>query len=497
MRLATIIKSPSKRLGVYLVTFCFGILIGPLFLILPSEPILFLAIGLSVCAIFFSHTKGRFFFIVSTCLLLGIFRYQQSELPSAIVTIADRVGQSIRISGVVSTQVEERLGTQRTILSNVRVADEFVAGKLFVSFALYPLIAHGDKVTFTCQPEIPQPIEGFRYDRHLHAQGVLAICNFPQFVSIEHASSHTFLSRIVMVKEWNVKQLQRILPEPYAGFVSGLLFGGSSSLSKETKETFSRTGTSHILAASGFNVSLFSVMLLSVLLSSPLGKKRGLIATSILLVVYLFAAGATAAVVRATIMALLLVLQTGMSRRALMMNVVLLTLAIMLIINPHLLLYDVGFQLSFVATCAILFIVPRYKHLFWFFPSAFGIRDAVTCSLAATIFTLPILLWHFGQLSLVAPFVNLLVLPFVPFVMASALVALFVSALFIPLAQLLALPVWAISFVLLKTISAFSALPFASVSVASSHFLAMIATLLLVLWFFSKRKDFYETRFSS
>ena len=486
MRLNKIVSSPSKRLGVFLVSFCLGILIGPLFLNLPSEPILFLLFGLIACACFLTQAHTRFVLFVSVCFFFGIFRYQQSELPSAVVTIADRVGQSIRLSGEVTSQVEERLGTQRTILSNVRVADESVSGKLLVSFALYPTIAYGDLVTFNCKPEIPEPIEGFRYDRQLHAQGVFATCSFPQYVFVTHSSSDTVIAKILFVKEWSIKQLQMILPEPHAGFVSGLLFGGSSSLSKETKETFSRTGTSHILAASGFNVSLFSVVLLSMLLSSPLGRKRGLIVTSIFLLAYVFVAGATASVVRATIMALLIVVQGWVSRRALMLNVVLLTLAVMLLFNPRLLLDDVGFQLSFVATCAILFVVPKYKHALSFFPSAFGVRDALTCSLVATIFTLPISLWHFGQLSLVAPFVNMLVLPFVPFLMAGALIALAVSAISITFAQFIALPVWTISFVMLKIISAFSAFAFASLSVGSSHMFAIVSSVsLLGVWFFS------------
>lgn len=487
---ARIERSPSRRFTWLLSFFCLGILIGPLFLHIKSEPILFLLIALILAAIIISTSKQRDLLLFLLAFLFGIFRYQQTAFSEEVVTIADRVGQSVRLSGTITTEVEQRLATQRTLLSEMSVAEESVAGNMLVSFPLYPRLHYHDRVSFTCRPTLPEPIEGFRYDRFLRAQGVLATCDFPQFVSAEPQSASSLVAGILTRKETVLIRLRLLLPEPHAAFVSGLLFGGSSSLSSNIKEDFSRTGTSHLLAASGYNVSLFSVVLMSWLLSSPLGRRRGLIATIAVLMWYVIAAGMTPAVVRATIMASLLVLEKWVSRRAHLVNVLLLTLGVMLLVNPRLLLDDVGFQLSFVATAALLFVFPLYKHRVIFLPSAFGIRDAAVSSLIATVFTLPIVFWHFGQFSLVAPIVNVFVLPFIPLVMALTLIALLMSWIIMPAAQLMILSVWAISFVMLRVISAFSSIPFASVTLAWSHFFAMAVACAIGIWVYKNRHRF-------
>lgn len=278
-------------------------------------------------------------------------------------------------------------------------------------------------------------------------------------------------------------QLALILPEPHASFVSGLLLGGSSALSYDLRSDFVRTGTSHILAASGFNVSLFSLVLLGWLLQSPLGRKRGLVVTFLLLVAYVCIAGATAAVVRAGVMASLVLVGHVVRRKPFLPNVIALTAALMLLVDPRL-LTDVGFQLSFVATVAILYVAPRMEPWFAFVPETFELRDALVGSLAAILLTLPIVIWHFGSVSIVAPFVNLLILPLVPLMMAISIVGLVVSILSPSLALFVMLPVWALSSVSLHIVSWYAALPFASVSVEWAHTIAILSAALIVyfLW---------------
>jgi competence protein ComEC len=435
MRLRDIHKSPSRTLAILLAVFCFGVLLYNL-------------------------------------------------LPHQSLSIADVPSSSIRISGRVDAQVERRIDGQRVVLDDVSFVDDPQEGRLLVWMQLYPEIAYGDELVFNCRVERPEAFQGFAYDTYLATQGIYAVCYSPQYIDVHASTDTSFLGVIVSIKSFATDTLRNILPEPHASFLSGLLFGGSSALSNDLKNDFRATGTAHILAASGYNVSMFSVMLLSVLLSSPLGRRRALVLTTLLLVAYVIVAGASAAVVRAGLMGFVVVLGKWISRKAYLLNVMLLTASVMLLFHPLLLLYDVGFQLSFVATIAIVALTDSWSKRLECVPDVLGMRAAFAGSLAAIVFTLPIVLWHFGTISLVSPFANLLVLPLVPFAMATAGVGLLVGTLSVSAGIVFSLPAWALSNVLLHVIDAYGSIPFAFTQVAHARLVAvLVAALLFFFWF--------------
>ncbi len=465
--------SPSKTLTWILAFFCLGILLGPFFLALESLPFLFVACSAALAAFWVGQNERRLLFAL-LCFTFGIFRYQQSVLPSDLTTVQNFLDKSVRIEGTVKSDVERRVSRQQAVISDVRIAGKIASGNVLVRFSLYPGVRYGDRVVFSCRLESPKPFEGFAYDRQLASRGVLAICAFPEFTNVR-SQQDSFVGQILALKDALTRRLHDVIPEPHASFIAGLLFGGSSALSSDMREDFSRTGLSHILAASGFNVSLFSVFLLQMVLQSPMGRRRGLILITLLLFLYAIAAGATPAVVRATVMAGILVLQTGIGRQPSRSNMLLLALSVMLIFNPQLLLDDVGFQLSFVATSALLFVFPRVKERFDFVPDILGIRTALASSCVAIVFTLPILLWHFGKLSILAPIANAFVLPFVPLLMILGTVGMIGGTV-------ASMPAYGLSYVLLRITQTFSALPFASISVGFSHLLAILMAGLLLAW---------------
>lgn len=429
------LRSPSKTLAWILAVFCFGVLVYDL---LPHQP------------------------------------------PS----IADVPSSSIRVTGVVDAEVERRVDGQRIVLDQVSFVDDSQEGKLLVWASLYPEIGYGDELVFNCRVERPEPFEGFAYDAYLATKGIYAVCFQPQYIDVHPSSSWSVIGSILTIKSFSIDTLRAMVPEPHSSFLSGLLFGGSTALSSNLKDDFRATGTSHILAASGYNVSIFSVMFLGFILASPMGRRRGLILTTVLLVLYVVVAGASAAVVRAGIMGFLVVLGKWISRKAYMLNVFLLTASVMLFFNPLLLLYDVGFQLSFVATIAIVALTKPWSERLDFIPDTLGLRETFAGSLAATVLTLPIVLWNFGTISLVSPFANLLVLPLVPYAMAMTGIGLLAGITSESIGSLIALPAWALSNVMLRIIEAFGAIPFAFAQVAHARLLAIIvAVLLFLVWF--------------
>ncbi|HLD20676.1 MAG TPA: ComEC/Rec2 family competence protein [Patescibacteria group bacterium] len=439
MRFREIFKSPSKTLALILAVFCFGALIFTLF-------------------------------------------------PQAPPSVADVPSSAIRVEGVVSAEVERRVDGQRIELTSVHYGDEEKEGKLLVWAPLYPQVEYGDRLVFNCRVQKPEAFEGFAYDRYLATKGIYAVCFQPQYIDVHPSTSWSVVGSILTIKTFATDALREGLPEPHASFLSGLLFGGSTALSGDLKDDFRETGTSHILAASGYNVSIFSITFLSFIMSTRLGRRRGLILTTILLALYVIVAGASAAVVRAGIMGFLVVHEKWISRKAYMLNVMLLTASIMLLFNPFL-LYDVGFQLSFVATIAIVTFTKPWSERLDFVPDVVGLRQAFAGSCAAIVLTLPIVLWHFGTVSLISPFANLLVLPLVPYAMATTGLALLIGNIFFPIAKIMFLPAWALSNVMLRVIEVFGSIPFALAQVTHARLLAFVVTTTIFLVWFHKRQE--------
>jgi competence protein ComEC len=481
MFLQTIIHSRSKTLAGYLAMFCFGIALGSWVPVFETSVGILLVLGVFSGGCLVQRREQRFIFFAIAFLFLGIFRLHQAVLPSHVITVADRTGVTVRVEGDIDTEVEKRMSYQRVVLDDVLIADVPVDGKVLVHLPLHPNVFYRDHLVFSCKLENPEPFEGFAYDRFLAVRGIYAVCAFPQYVDIRSYEGWSFIGSVLSVKQKLVHTLERILPEPHAGFMTGLLFGGSSSLSPELKSDFATTGTSHILAASGFNVSLFSLVFLGWILQTRVGRKRGLILTFLLVILYTITAGATPAVIRAALMGSVVLVQHWISRRALMMNMLLLVATLMLFVNPLLLFDDVGFQLSFAATIGIVIFTESIEKHLGFIPARLGVRKSFAGSLAAILITTPILLWQFGQISLVAPFANLLILPLVPFALVVTILALVVGIFSVQVGIVMAVPVWALSSVMLWIIRMLGSVDFALLEPLHSEIITGISLGVCVL----------------
>jgi len=456
-----IVASPSKSFAAALVCFCLGVAVGPFAAGLLGaagcgDPAYYIA-GMVVFVVLAAITKNkshRLSFCFLFLLIFGLFRYSQAILLPTTPTVADAVGHPVRIEGMVASEVEERSVGRRATIDDVRIADEPAEGKILVLLPDNPSVAYGDALTFNCALQLPEPIESFRYDRYLRSQGILAVCYDSQYVDVvpSHGSA---IATLLAVKRVIVDRLNAIVPEPHASFLAGLIFGGSSALPADLKDDFASTGTSHILAASGFNVSLFTMAFLAWVTHTALGRRRGAYVTAGLLVAYVLVAGATAAVVRAGIMGAVVLAGFLVRRKPSVPNMLLLALAAMLAWNPLLLFDDVGFQLSFAATAAMLAFASRVEERCTFVPETFELRKSFAASLAAIVATLPILLWHFGTASLTAPIVNLIVLPLVPILMAQTGIALAAAFVHPALGTIIATPAWAVSSVILHVVTWF------------------------------------------
>lgn len=226
------------------------------------------------------------------------------------------------------------------------------------------------------------------------------------------------------LRERWVEKLQKNLPEPMASLAAGILLGVKGQMSNDFYQALVKTGTLHIVAASGYNVSVVA----EVIMRSVGTFMAREVAVGIAMVgigMYVVLSGGSASVVRAGIMASLTMTAYYFGRPSEAKWLLMATVMLMLLYNP-LYILDIGFQLSVMATAGLLYLEPRIRE--WINPKIGGAGKIVQVylaeylypTLAATIYTLPVILWHFGRVSWISPLTNILVLPSVPLVMLLA-----------------------------------------------------------------------------
>ena len=315
----------------------------------------------------------------------------------------------------------------------------------------YAVITPGDRVRFSGTPE-PTVIAG---------KVTKIVMMDPTFEGMSHTrcvgAFHTgcvavWLSRF---REYCVAVLEKNLPEPMASLAAGILLGVKAQLPADFYQALASTGTTHIIAASGYNVSVVLGVISKALLymvSRGWATALGLVGVFL----YILVAGAGASVIRAGVMGGLTVLAYAWGRPTEAKRLLWVTIVSMLFANP-LYLVDPGFQLSAAATWGLLYLDPMIQRIFnnqflifnqfsnnQFLKSFQSIlADYFYPTLAATVATLPVILWWFGRVSVVSLLVNMLVLPLIPLAMALAAVAVLIP---IPGALLAYVPLaWMVS----------------------------------------------------
>ncbi|MDA7494865.1 ComEC/Rec2 family competence protein, partial [Candidatus Gracilibacteria bacterium] len=207
-------------------------------------------------------------------------------------------------------------------------------------------------------------------------------------------------------------------------FLGGILLGARESLSDEIKEDFNNSGLTHFIAVSGFNITILILFVGYLIKYFP----RYLQAIIILAFIIFFVAivGNTAPVLRAAIMGFIgyIVLISG--RKGHSYTILIFTAAVMVIVSPLSLNADVSLHLSFLAVLGIIFTQDFYKKLFSWAPSTLAIQEALILTFAALTFTLPLMLFNFGQVSILSPLANISVTWTIPIAMLLGFITIIV-----------------------------------------------------------------------
>lgn len=360
--------------------------------------------------------------------------------------LARLAGADVRLEGVVAEQ-----RSRGVFLVDVRRPAD---GTALLSMGRGSKLRAGDLVRVRGEA-IPEA-EREPYEHGIaRATGAALVFRRPRLDLLESGRSGPFQSALEGLRANVSLLLERHVPVRYAPVAEGLLLGGSLRLDPEIKAAFRASGTSHILAASGYNVSVLAGMLL-VLLRPWLGARRALPPVLLAIVVYAGLAGLSASVVRAALMGGITVFGMWLGRprdsgRALAAAAVLMTA-----LDPHA-VFDIGAQLSFAATAGLIWLYPVVAGAMRRLPRP--LAEAAGVAVTAQAATLPLSLHYFGGLSAWAVLANVAIAPLVPAGMALSGATLLAGVVWYPLGEACGAVAGAVLAASVGVAQAFAALP--------------------------------------
>lgn len=365
------------------------------------------------------HLKYILLALVFAALLILRINFLLAQ--EAAWTLPYYAGTTAVVSGIVAEDPDVRDTSTRVAVEVETLNGQAAAGKLLASLPPATQVAYGDQVGLRGFVELPQAFETnpgrlFDYPGYLRVRGVSAVMQHAA-LRADTPSGTSLFGFLFFVKHTFEQSLQKVLPQPQAALLEGILLGERGGLSNALLQVFVVVGLIHVVVLSGSNISIVAEGVFRIL-SSFLPRRAAYVAGAAAMVLFVLMTGSGAASVRALIMGGVAIVARLLRRQVLALRALAAAVAFMLLWNP-LSVLDSGFVLSVLATFGLITIAPAIeKHLTpvpnW---RRFNLRSIVATTLAVEVFILPALLYYSGVLSVISVPANALILPVVPLVM--------------------------------------------------------------------------------
>lgn len=389
-------------------------------------------------------------------LALGMWRYEVARpllAPGPLAAYND--GEPVTLRGIVVNDPvpRDRVSNLHLSAQQLKADDSWLptAGLALVQAPSYMDYRYGDEMEVRGKLQSPSDAGIFSYRAYLARQGIHSLLAYPSITILARGQGNAALTFLYSVKRRTQGVIAAILPEPEAALLSGILLGSDEGIPRSLLDQFRAVGTAHIIAISGFNITIISAALVK-LLNRFLQRYAALVAAIGLIALYTVLVGAEPPVVRAAIMGGLAALALIVGRRSDALVSLVVAAWLMTAWHPFA-LWDVSFQISFIATLGLIVYLERLQRGV---ARMLGklvaletaerltqlLRESLLATSAAQITVLPLIAYHFGQFSPLALLANLLVLPVQPMIMYLGSTAALVGLAFLPTGQLLGWAAW-------------------------------------------------------
>ncbi len=445
----------------------------------------------ALCALMLALGAGRF--------LLAVPHFDETSL----ATYND-IGW-VALEGIVVGEPDEReyytnlrLRAERLTLPDGTELQ--VEGLVLVKADRHPQRDYGDRVQVKGLLETPPVFEEFSYQEYLARQNIHSLISRAEVTLLAENQANPFLYHLFTFKRCAQSTIASILPEPQAALLTGILLGVETGIPVDLMDDFSATGTTHIIAISGFNITIIAGIF-AALSQQLFGKRRAVWIAIAGVAVYTIFVGASAAVVRAAAMGIIYLWACYLGRATYALASLAAAAFLMTLLDPNV-LWDVGFQLSFVATLGLVFYTDLLERTFERALARFTsaaraqkvvglINEALIVTLAAQITTIPIILYYFGRLSLVTLLTNFLILPVQSWVMIWGGIATLLGLVVRPLGQVVGWVAWVFLTYTIEMVRLTARVPFASVPVKMESWMVWgyYAFLVGLTWWLAQSRE--------
>ncbi|MDP1994495.1 MAG: ComEC/Rec2 family competence protein, partial [Ignavibacteria bacterium] len=373
---------------------------------------------LGIIFIFLSFLTKRISFIFGFCILflvVSVLRVQITEFNIVNDKLSKFNGKGqIILTGTISDEPDVRDTSQ-----NIKVK---VSGStVLVTTKRYPEYKYLDKIKFTGKLETPMVAENFNYKNYLLKDHIYSVMAFPTIEVVSEKHQYNIFSylyeKILFLKQGLRQSIQNSFLPPQSSILEGTILGDNGAMTNDLKNKLNITGLRHVIAVSGTHIVILSSIIMSLLLAMGFWRGQAFYIAIIFICIFIVLTGLPSSGIRAGIMGGIYLLSQKIGRQTMGSRLIILACSIMLLINPLLLFYDVGFQLSFLAVIGLIYLEPFIKFLIKKItkrPNGYPAENLVSIistTFAAQIFTLPIMVYNFGNISFVSPITNLLILP--------------------------------------------------------------------------------------
>lgn len=420
-----------------------------------SQALIYILLIISICIMALPGFKNRWSLLIAFMLIVfvgGVARFNSSNF--SVGNLTDSIGREVSIPGYIDSEPEIDGGRARFIFS---AEGGFASGgknkkeRILVTTSAFPRREFGDQLSIKGKLELPQNFTEFDYVTYLKKDGIRMTLFYPQEIKKTYFDLSGGIKFKIMIyhniftfKDKFQTAINLSIPEPNAAFINGILLGTRQNIPDDLKNAFSKTGTTHILAISGYNIMIISEAILLGLVWFFRRRVAFWISVGII-ILFVILTGASASVVRAAVMGLLLSFAHGYGRLYDQKNSIILAGAVMIWFNPMVLVFDIGFQLSFVAVLGLIYLYPWLDYKLYKIPKLGGLRELILMTLSAQVAVFPLLIYYFGSFSLVSLPANILILPLAPAAMLIGFITGLVGIVYQPIAQIIGYIVWAIT----------------------------------------------------
>jgi competence protein ComEC len=453
-------------------------------------------------------SKKSIYIVFSVFAALAMFRFSITEEKIVAKIAALPFDKNIELVGMVVASSEAGTNGSQFIVKGVvknnkenqniisNISEEEI--KFQVRESEGKEYSYGDMVVVKGKLEKPEPFETstggmFDYPNFLKKDGILGIVKVKTITVTETGKGNPILRTLIRFENNLENVLKTLIPGMKGSLTSGVLLG-DKQITKENREEFITTGTTHIIALSGYNVSIVANFFKDMFSFLPLAGALAM--GGIAIVLFVVMTGLQSSAVRAGIMGCIVLFAKAKGRQANIGLVLMLAAFVMTAVNPYTLYYDVSSQLSFLATVGIIYFAPTVSHWFTWLPEKkLGLpwREIAAGTIGTQMFVLPYILYKTGVLSIISPITNIAVLPFMPYLMAFGAVVAIVGIIFLPLAMPFALIAEGIAGAILFLIHVSTKIPLAAVPLVTP-FWAMALMYIFLLYKFNPLEWRYQKK---